>query len=171
MKKLLLSLILTTTLSTYAFSQTTLVGAEPYSVSVPQDFTRTTGNNDLATVQWENLDKGIYGYVFFEHKDELTFNEVQHDLESYANIMLENYSYLKDYKLINSKKYKNANGYETVQKEFKYYDEDNELKYHMIFNVFQSKDFNYFMINYAEDGKLNPELKDVEYIINNIKIP
>jgi len=171
MKKILLSIILTTTLASFSYSQTTLVGAEPYSVTIPQGFIRTTGNSNLATVQWGNPEKEIYGYMFFEHKDELSANDVKFDLESYANLSVQEYSELQDYKLVGTKKYKTSSGIDTVQKEFKYLDESNEIKYHMFLNVFKSKDFIYVMMNYSDEKAFKNGLKDIETIINNIKLP
>ena len=171
MKKILITLLLSTTFSTFGYSQSTLIGAEPFSVTIPQGYNRTTGNNNLATVQWENANKGIYGYVFFEHKYELLANEVEFELESYANLSISVYSNLNDYNLIKTKKYKTSTGLETVQKEFKYFDVENEIKYHMFLNVFKTKEFIYVMMNYADDKSSKNGLKDIESIINNFKLP
>lgn len=170
MKKIVLSLLITFTFATFSFAQTTLVGAEPYSVVVPKNYTRTTGNNDLATVQWENTDEEIYGYVFFEHKDDLIHNDVKFDLESYANLTLETYNTLKGYKLINSKKFKTKNGIETIQKEFKYYDDENDIKFHMFLNIYKSNDFIYLMMNYGNENNVKNNTKDIDFIINSFKL-
>ena len=171
MKKLLLSTILIVAFSISTFAQTTLKGAENYSITLPQNWQRTLGANALASAQWEHNTEEIYGYVMFEHVDEIELAELKTDIESNAEYALNDFNELAQYKLLNSKKFKTTSGFETTQREFSYYDEENDIKFHMLINIFRSESFLYKMINFGTDETFKNGKKDIDFIINNIKLP
>ena len=152
-------------------AQTKLIGAENFSVSLPHQFKRTIGNNDLAVVQWEHLDKEIYGYVLFENIDELKIAKINHDLAYYADIALNDFANYTNFKLIQSRRYKTTSGKETEEREFTYNDEENNINVHTIINVYKTSNFIYKMINFGSEDTFNEGKKDIEYIINRIQLP
>lgn len=171
MRNLLLLFIILVFIPKSADAQTKLIGAENFSVTLPLQFKRTIGNNDLAVVQWEHLDKEIYGYVLFENIDELKIAKINHDLTYYADIALNDFSDYTNYKLIQSRKYNTVTGKETEEREFTYDDEENNIHFHTIINVYKTSNFIYKMINFGSEETFNEGKKDIEYIINHLQLP
>lgn len=171
MRNLLLLFITLLFIPKSTFAQTKLIGAENFSVSLPQQFKRTIGNNDLAVVQWEHFDKEIYGYVLFENIDELKIAKINHDLAFYADFALNDFSDYTNYKLIQARKYTTISGKETEEREFTYDDEENNIHFHTIINVYKTAHFIYKMINFGSEETFNEGKKEIEYIINQFQLP
>lgn len=171
MRNLLLLVITLLFIPKSTFAQTKLIGAENFSVSLPQQFKRTIGNNDLAVVQWEHLNKEIYGYVLFENIDELKIANINHELAYYADIALNDFNDYSNYKLIKARKYKTSNGKETEERELTYDDEENNIHVHTIINVYKTSNFIYKMINFGSEDTFNETRNEIDYIINKLQLP
>jgi len=171
MKKILLSLAFTFTCSIFSFAQSSIKGAETFSVNLPVNYQRTIGANDLASAQWESAIDESFGYIMFENVDELKLAEVDTDLDQFADLALGDFNELNQYKLINSKKFKTKSGKETAQREFSYYDEENDIHFHFLINIYKTKDFVYKMINFGTNETFKKSKKDFDYIIDNIQLP
>ncbi|MBF0596307.1 hypothetical protein [Faecalibacter rhinopitheci] len=171
MKKLLLTLSIAISFTTFSFAQSTILGAETFSINLPNGYTRTVGTNDLASVQWENSEKETYGYIIFENLDELDLVEFDRDINKYADLSVNDFSDLNKYKLIETKKFKTKSGKETVQKQISYYNDELDATIQLQINIFMTKNFIYKMISFGEKEILKKSDKDLDYIVNNIQLP
>ena len=84
MKKLFIIAALFTCFT--AFSQQKIHGAESFTLTIPNDFQRAIGLNDYATIQFESKapKPNSYGFLIFEHKDELKLAEAKLDMIDYT---------------------------------------------------------------------------------------
>lgn len=171
MKKLLLTLSIAISFTTFSFAQSTILGAETFSINLPNGYTRTVGTNDLASVQWENSEKETYGYIIFENLDELDLVEFDRDINKYADLSVNDFSDLNKYKLIETKKFKTKSGKETVQKQISYYYDELDATIQLQINIFMTKNFIYKMISFGEKELFKKSDKDLDYIVNNIQLP
>lgn len=171
MKKLLLTLSIAISFTTFSFAQSTILGAETFSINLPNGYTRTVGTNDLASVQWENSEKETYGYIIFENLDELDLVEFDRDINKYADLSVNDFSDLNKYKLIETKKFKTKSGKETVQKQISYYNDELDATIQLQINIFMTKNFIYKMISFGEKEIFKKSDKDLDYIVNNIQLP
>ena len=173
MKKILLSTLFSLFCSLSLFAQTTLKGAENFSIALPNNWQRTLGANDLASVQWENKTDEIYGYVIFENIDEIKLLELSDDITSianYADLATNDFSDLPKFKKNTSKRFKTTLGLETEQREISYFNEELNIQIMMLINVYKSEHFIYKMINFGTEETFNKGKKDIDYIINNFKL-
>lgn len=169
MKHLLFSIAFLLYFNSSVQAQTKLVGAESYSISLPENFRRTVGTNDLATVQWEHQTKELYGYVLFENLEELKLAEINSNLAAYAQLALDDFIDQNNFKLIQSHHYKTTLGKETEEREFTYTLDD--LNFHVIITIYKTDQFIYKMINFSTEETFKESKKDITYIINHIQLP
>lgn len=173
MKKILLSTLFTLICSLSVYAQSTLKGAENFSISLPNQWQRTLGANDLASVQWENKNDEIYGYVIFENIDEIKLLELTDDISSitnYADLSTNDFSDLPKFKKNNSTRFKTTLGLDTEQREISYYNDELDVQIVMFINIYKSEHFIYKMINFGTKETIKKGKKDIDYIINNFKI-
>jgi hypothetical protein len=158
-------------LQQFVLAQTNLIGAENFSINLPQDYKRTIGNNHLASVQWEHNELEIYGYLIFENIDELKIAEINTDLNSYTDLALKDFIDYENYKLIESKRYKTKNGKETICKLISYYNPDLDVTILLQLNSYATKNFIYKMINFGAEDTFSLNRQHVESISKNINLP
>lgn len=171
MKNLFLAFTLAFGLSLTAQAQTTLQGAESFSVQLPLGFQRTVGANDLASVQWENSEEELYGYIIFENVDELKMGEITTDIKTYATLALNDFNTLKNFKLIETKNYKTDGGKETLAHVFSYYNEELEMNVFLQVNVYKTDHFIYKMISFGDETTFKKSKQHIDYISKKIKFP
>lgn len=171
MKNLFLTLALAIGFSMSTQAQTTLQGAESFSVQLPVGFQRTVGANDLASVQWENTEEELYGYIIFENVDELKMNEIGTDIKTYATLALNDFNSLKNFKLIDTKTYKTDAGKETLAQVFSYFNEDLEMDIYLQINVYKTDQFIYKMISYGDEATFKQSSSHIDFITKKIKFP
>ena len=61
------------------FSQTTMKeqnAGHSFKVSLPDYMTKTSGLNDVATIQYKNVVKDVYGFIIYDTKEELSLSEL-----------------------------------------------------------------------------------------------
>jgi hypothetical protein len=164
MKNLLLTLSLALGFAMSTQAQTTLQGAESFSVQLPAGFQRTVGANDLASVQWEHADEELYGYIIFENIDELKLGDITPDIKTYAALALNDFSELKNFKLIDTKSYKTDEGKETLAQVFSYYNDELETTIILQVNVYTTKNFIYKMISFGDEATFNKSKDRIDFI-------
>jgi len=152
-------------------AQSSLVGAESFSVNLPAGYSRAVGTNDYATVQWQNEEMHSYGFVIIENLDELKISGVSSDLQSYMDICISNYSGFPQFKSFAPKLFKNKKGQENFQKQISYYNEELESTVYLQFNIFKSKNFIYQIVNFGNEDFLKVSKENTDYIINNVVLP
>lgn len=171
MKKLFFALIIVFAFSDTINAQTSIIGAEAFSVNLPTGFNRTIGTNDFASVQWGNDEIETYGFIITENLDELKEANVSTDLESYMDVAVAKYSDSPKFTSLGSKLITNKKGLQTFQKVISYYNEELESTVYLQFNIFKSKKFMYQVINFGNENFLKTSKESTEYIINNLDIP
>ncbi len=171
MKKIFAFLLVYLLSQPMVLSQTNLIGAESFSIQLPQDYKRTIGNNHLASVQWEHNELEIYGYLIFENIDELKLAEINTNLNSYAELALNDFSDYENYKILASKTYKTKNGKETICKLISYYNPDLDVTILLQLNVYATKNFIYKMINFGAKDTFSLNQQHIDFISKRIILP
>ncbi len=169
MKKLFIIAALFTCIT--AFSQHKIYGAEAFALTLPNDFQRTIGLNDYATIQFESkLPKpNSYGFLIFEHKDELKLAEAKLDMIDYTLNSIEPYTAQKGFKYIKQPYIKYEQGFNYAYAEFETNDPDSGHIY-FLQTVIETKGFIYQILQYCIYDDREIMKSDFVNIVNSFKI-
>lgn len=169
MKKLLFIASLFTYIT--AFAQQKIHGAESFALTIPKDFQRTVGLNDYATIQFESLapKPNSYGFVIFEHKDELKLADSNLDMIDYTLNSIEPYTTQKGFKYIKKP-------YVAYEKRFNYayaeFETNEPESGHIYFlqTVIETKEFVYQILQYCSFENQEIMKSDFVKIANSFKV-
>ncbi len=158
-------------LSLTVFSQQKIKGAESFSLIIPEGFQRTIGLNDYAAVQFESIyPKPIsYGFLIYEHKDELRLADAKLDMIEYTLNSIEPYTGQKAFKYIKQPYISYEHGFNFAYAEF----ETNESESgHIYFlqTVIETKEFIYQILQYCAYEDRDLIKSDFVKIVNSFKI-
>ncbi|WP_413533321.1 hypothetical protein [Empedobacter brevis] len=153
------------------FSQKKIHGAESFTLTIPENFQRTVGLNDYATIQFESLTPkpNSYGFLIFEHKDELKLTDSSLDMIDYTLNSIAPYTTQKSFNYIKKPYVAYEQGFNYAYTEF----ETNEPESgHIYFlqTIIETKEFVYQILQYC--GYENKEIMKSDFvsIVNSFKL-
>lgn len=153
------------------FAQHKVYGAEAFGLILPQDFERTIGLNDYATLQFESKSPkpNAYGFLIFEHKDELKLAEANLDIIDYTLNSIEPYTAREGFNYIKKPYIAYEKGFNYAYTEFQ--TNDNDLG-HLYFlqTVIETKDYIYQIIQYCNFAEKEIMRSDFVSIVNSFKV-
>ncbi|GEM51215.1 hypothetical protein EB1_10050 [Empedobacter brevis NBRC 14943 = ATCC 43319] len=163
--------ICTLLLCSIVFSQQKIRGAESFVLTIPKGFQRTVGLNDYATIQFESVTPkpNSYGFLIFEHKDELKLTDTKLDMIDYTLNSIEPYTTQKGFKYLKKPYVSYEQGFNFAYAEF----ETNEPESgHIYFlqTVIETKNFVYQILQYCSYEDKDFMKNDFITIVNSFKV-
>ncbi|WP_334124437.1 hypothetical protein [Empedobacter brevis] len=163
--------ICTLLLCSIVFSQQKIRGAESFVLTIPKGFQRTVGLNDYATIQFESVTPkpNSYGFLIFEHKDELKLTDTKLDMIDYTLNSIEPYTTQKGFKYLKKTYVSYEQGFNFAYAEF----ETNEPESgHIYFlqTVIETKNFVYQILQYCSYEDKDFMKNDFVTIVNSFKV-
>ena len=154
-----------------SFSQHKLYGAESFTLTIPEDFQRTIGLNDYATIQFKSkLPKpNSYGFLIFEHKDELKLADSNLDMIDYTLNSIEPYTEQKGFRYIKQPYITYKQGINYAYAEFETNDPDMERIY-FLQTIIETKGFIYQILQYCSYTDREIMKSDFVKIVNSFKV-
>ena len=153
------------------FAQHKVYGAEAFGVTLPQNFERTIGLNDYATLQFESKSPkpNAYGFLIFEHKDELKLAQANLDIIDYTLNSIEPYTAREGFKYIKKPYIAYERGFNYAYTEFETNDEELGHIY-FLQTVIETKDYIYQIIQYCGFNEKEIMKNDFVNIVNSFKV-
>ena len=169
MKNLIIIVALFSCIS--SFSQQKIRGAESFTLSIPKGFQRAIGLNDYATIQFESLSPkpNSYGFVIFEHKDELKLAEAHLDMIDYTLNSIEPYTEKEGFKYIKQPYISYQKGFNYAYAEFETNDPESGNIY-FLQTVIETKSFIYQILQYCSLENKDIMKNDFVTIVNSFKL-
>ncbi|CAM3285217.1 hypothetical protein NZD85_14040 [Empedobacter stercoris] len=153
------------------FAQQKIRGAESFVLTIPKDYQRTIGLNDYATIQFESIapKPNSYGFLIFEHKDELKLADPKLDMIDYTLNSIEPYTTQNGFKYLKKPYVSYEQGFNFAYAEF----ETNEPESgHIYFlqTVIETKEFVYQILQYCSFEDRDIMKSDFVSIVNSFKL-
>jgi len=169
MKKILFICYLLVSITISA--QKKIYGSETFSLIMPESFKRTIGINDYATIQFESTEPkpSSYGFLIFEHKDELKLADVKLDIIDYTLNSIEPYTLQEGFTYIKKPYISYERGFNYAYTEFETNVEDSGRIY-FLQTVIETKDYIYQILQYCEYENKYLMKNDFIAIVNSFKI-
>lgn len=152
-------------------AQHKVYGAEAFGLTLPQDFVRTIGLNDYATLQFESKapKPNAYGFIIFEHKDELKLVEAKLDIIDYTLNSIEPYMAREGFNYIKKPYISYEKGFNYAYTEYETNDEDLGHIY-FLQTVIETKDYIYQIMQYCGYDEREIMKSDFVTIVNSFKV-
>ena len=152
MKNIKTTLILTLLLtSSSIFSQTKLKeyqAGKVFSVSIPDYLTKAVGYSEIATFQYENLDKGISGNIILDTKEEIKLKEAEYgaSINDFYSAYTKEFNLDVEARSFSKAQYKTIGEIKFAESDFSYYDEEAKEEMYCLYGIVETQT-SYFIVN------------------------
>ena len=156
------------------FSQTEMkdykVG-HPINISLPNYMSKTLGLNDVATLQYKNTVKDVYGFIIEDNKEELALAELNY---SSINEFYDNFieSFLKDLpsRKISNPIFQKKNDISFIECDASYYDDEVKVEIYYLVGVVETSLAYYKVLSWstvANKDKFKEDFRKILYSLND----
>jgi hypothetical protein len=163
-------LILTTPL---CFSQTPtkeLRIGHSFNISIPNYMTRTIGLNDVASLQFKNEVKDIYGIVIEDNKEELALAELNYSsINEFAEDFLKTFLDDEKTKKITTPTYIKKGSLNFAEAEATYTDAETNVEIYYMVGIVETKTSYYKVLSWCESSQKDKYKEDFQKIIYSLK--
>jgi len=141
-----------------------------FSISLPDYMTKTTGLNDVATIQYKNAVKDVYGFVIIDTKEELKMIEM-----TYSSINEFYDDFIKDFvpeeknRVVSPAKYKKIGTTNFAEADLTYYDSEAKADIYYLIGVVETKDVFYKVMSWTTADNKAKFKADFQKILYSIK--
>ncbi|MGV0925037.1 hypothetical protein [Empedobacter tilapiae] len=153
------------------FAQQKIYGAESFTLTIPKGFQRTIGLNDYATIQFESVTPkpNSYGFLIFEHKDELKLTDSNLDMIDYTLNSIEPYTTQNGFNYLKKPYVSYEQGFNYAYAEFETNDSESGHIY-FLQTVVETKNFVYQILQYCSFENQEIMKSDFVKIVNSFKV-
>lgn len=173
MKSLLLLFVSMLTLNVSVLSQDTFkkvnVG-HTFSLSLPNYFTKTTGLNSVASIQFKSEVRDVYGFIIVDTKEELQLADIVFtSIQEYHNSFIE--SFLTDQKNrdVGTPKKSNVGSFKYLENEISYFDENAQTDITYYVGLVETGRAYYKLLCWTTKEKKDLFKKDYNTMLTSIK--
>lgn len=173
MKSLLLLFVSMLALNASVLSQDTFkkvnVG-HTFSLSLPNYFTKTTGLNSVASIQFKSEVRDVYGFIIVDTKEELQLADIVFtSIQEYHNSFIE--SFLTDQKNrdVGTPKNSNVGSLKYLENEISYFDENAQTDITYYVGLVETGRAYYKLLGWTTKEKKDMFKKDFNTMLTSIK--
>jgi len=141
-----------------------------FYISLPDYMSKTTGLNDVATIQFKNTVKDVYGFVIEDNKEELTMAEI-----TYSSINEFYDDFIKDFlteeknRVVSPAKYKKVGTTSFAEADVTYYDSEVKADIYYLVGIVETKDAYYKVLSWTAAGNKAKFKADFQKILYSLK--
>jgi hypothetical protein len=141
-----------------------------FKINLPTYMNRTVGLNEVASLQYKNVVKDIYGLVIADYKDELELAEMNYSsINEYLEESLKTFLDDEPSKKTSNPIYKKIGEQNFGEFDASYYDEEEKVEIYYLFGIVETKTSFYKVLSWCSSLEKEKYKEDFRKILYSLK--